>query len=261
MSTSTLLNKRIVVTRPHHQNEKIAKMISDQGGIPLLFPVLEILEPENQTALLAQLKQIDNYDIAIFISPNAVNKSLNLLFQTRQWPTSILTVAIGKSSAKELKRFGIQANIAPHRKFNSETLLEHPDLQKVSGKKIIIFRGDGGRELLGDTLKSRGASISYANAYRRHKPRTNTEELFYHWSRNEIDAIMLTSSESLRNFYDMIGKLGSMWLRKTTLVLGSEHIADTVVELGIKSQPIIADNPSDEFMFRALKKHFEQTTP
>lgn len=251
-STNLLTGLGIVVTRPAHQAEKLCGRIESAQGLVIRFPVLEILDPLDSGPLIDLIDHLESFDFAIFISPNAVHKVLNLVKARRDWPSNVKIAAIGAKSGQVIERAGLHVAIRPDRRFNSEALLEAPPFQDVTNQRVVIFRGDGGREILGDTLRARGAEVVYANAYRRAKPHTDNGKLLYHWSRGEVSAIMVTSTEGLHNLYDMVGKLGQMWLRKTPLILGSERIAETASELGHQLPSIIARDPSDEAMFDAL---------
>lgn len=242
----------VLVTRPAHQAEAFCRGIERAGGRALSFPVLEIVDPEDSGPLLALIDRLESFDIAIFISPNAVNKAMNLIHARRELPATLRLAAIGRKSALELERFGHPPDICPGRRFDSESLLAMPELNGVEGRRVVIFRGDGGRELLGDTLRERGAEVVYANAYRRVKPSSDASRLMYHWSRGELDVVAVTSVEGLRNLFDMVGKLGRMWLRKTRLLVGGPRMAETARELGFKIEPLIATDPSDEAMLDAL---------
>lgn len=238
----------VLVTRPAHQAQAFCDMIEAAGGMALRFPVTEILSPRDGGRLDALIDRLDTFDIALFVSPNAVAMAANRIHARRDWPAHLRVGAVGRKSAQELERAGHPAHICPPRRFDSEALLAEPELQDVAGKRIVIFRGDGGRELLGDTLKERGALVEYAEAYRRGRPDADTGQLMHHWSRGELDLITITSSEGLRNLFDMVGKLGRMWLCRTPLVVGSERMVDTARRLGIREEPWVADDPSDESM-------------
>jgi uroporphyrinogen-III synthase len=242
----------VVVTRPAHQAEGFCTRIEALGARAIRFPVLEILEPSDSAALLALIDRLSEFDLAVFISPNAVNKAMNLVKARGGWPEGLRIAAIGQRSARELERHGLKPDLRPGRRFDSEALLALPELQQVAGQRVVIFRGDGGRELLADTLRARGAEVEYANAYRRGRPEVDNSRLLYHWSRGELDLITVTSVEGLHNLFDMVGKLGQVWLRKTPLVVGSARIAETVGDLGFADTPTVADDPGDESMLKAV---------
>ncbi|MGA7802516.1 MAG: uroporphyrinogen-III synthase [Gammaproteobacteria bacterium] len=251
----------VLVTRPAQQAEQLCALVEQAGGRALRFPVLEILDPVDNTALLALIDRLETFDLAIFISANAVNKAMNLVLARRPWPASLRIAAIGKRSARELEGFGHPADLYPQRKFDSEALLAMDALQDVSGSKVVIFRGDGGREYLGDTLAARGAEVEYAEAYRRGRPKGDTGRLMRYWARGEVQVITVSSNEGLRNLFDMVGKLGQQWLRKTPLVVPGERGAALARELGFREPAVIADNATDEAMFAALRTWVRSRPP
>ncbi len=218
-AAAPLTGRGIVVTRPAHQAEPLAGMIRAAGGNAIVFPVLEILDTADIQPLVEVIDRLDDYSLAIFISPNAVMRAMNQIVARRAWPAGLRAAAVGKGSVKELRRFGINDVIAPARVFDSERLLELPQLQSVAGQRVVIFRGDGGRELLGDTLAARGASVEYVECYRRARPRADAAPLLKAWARNEVHAVTVTSSEGLRNLFEMVGKLGQSWLRRTPVLV------------------------------------------
>ena len=254
MADRPLTGKSIVITRPAQQAQELAAMIREAGGVPVLFPVLEIRDVEDLKPLLELISRLPGFDLAVFISPNAVNKAMNLITARGGLPRGILCAAIGRGSVKELARFGVTDAIAPSRRFDSEALLELPQLSEVRGKKVVIFRGDGGRELLGDTLAARGARVEYAECYRRGRPNPDSAPLLKAWARNELHAITVTSSEGLRNLYEMIGALARQWLRKTPVFVPHARIADAARELGLAR--VIVTEPADEGLMKGLIEHF-----
>jgi uroporphyrinogen-III synthase len=249
----------VLVTRPAHQAANLARLITEAGGEPILFPVLEILDPSDQTALLATISRLETFDLAIFISPNAVNKAMNLVLARRTWPAGLAIAAIGKGSRRELLRYGMDNVLVPENRFDSEGLLCHPSLQEMQGRRVVIFRGEGGRELLGDTLKARGASLEYAECYRRGKPALDAAPLLHRWARGEIHAVTVTSSESLHNLFDLLGKLGQQWLRKTPLFAPHEKIATLARRLGLDCVAVTPEG--DEGMLAGLIEWQKHQTP
>ncbi len=249
-----LAGRTVLVTRPAHQTGKLADLIRSAGGKPMLFPTLEILDAEDLRSLMSVIDRLDEFQLAIFISPNAVNKAMNLIKSRRDLPCGIKVAAIGKGSTKALREFGVSEVIAPSARFDSEALLALPEMQDVAGRRVVIFRGDGGRELLGDTLAARGATLEYVECYRRGRPAADPAPLMKAWTRNELDAIIATSSEGLRNLYDMVGKPGQPWLRKTLLFVPHERIARTARELGLAR--VVLTEPGDAGLIQGLTRWF-----
>ena len=229
------LNKiKVLVTRPAQQANLLCKMIEAEGGEAVRLPVIEIIEIPNKTALL----NANSNDFAIFISANAVEKALPNL----DLPPQCKVFAVGKRTAETLKASGITAHCPPP-PFNSEALLEMPELQKVQGKKIVIFRGEGGRELLAKTLQQRGAIVNYINVYRRIQPPSPTKI-------NPVDIITVTSVQGLKHLLNMLK--GQTWVKNTQFVVMSERIAIRAREWGINAPIFIAISASDEGLFNAV---------
>ena len=251
-TTKPLAGVGVLVTRPAHQANALCEAIENLGGSAIRFPVLQIDDVDDTSLLNQQIDSLDSYDIAIFISPNAVKKAVNLIQARKKWPNNVKIAAVGKTSAKALDSLGLIADIFPSRRFNSEALLSLEEMQDVSGKNIIIFRGEGGRELLAETLKSRGARVEYAECYKRSKPKADVSALLKHWARGEINIIITTSNEGLHNLYDMVGQLGRQWLIKTPMIVISDRGADLALQLGFKQRPIVSSQASDEAIVNAL---------
>ena len=225
----------VVVTRPAHQAERLAELIERAGGRAIRFPTLEIFDAQDMTPLSGAIDRLEQFDLAIFISPNAVNRVMDHVRAKRTWPPDLRCAAVGKGSAKALERFGCDAVIVPQGRFDSEALLALPELQDMAGKRVVIFRGEGGRELLGDELVRRGVELTMVECYRRGKPvGGDVGLLLKQWVRGEIDAIIVTSGESMRNLFDLVGKLGQQWLKKTPVFVFHENIAEVARELGVE---------------------------
>jgi uroporphyrinogen-III synthase len=259
MSAGRLAGRRVVVTRPAGQNERLAAMIRDAGGEPIVFPVLEILDLEDTRALVAAADRLDAYQLAVFISPNAVDRAMNVIRNRRDWPRGLRAATIGRASEKALARHGVADVIAPSGRYDSEALLALPALADVTGWRVVIFRGEGGRELLGDTLRERGATVDYVECYARARPNADVEPLLKRWGRGEVDAVAVSSSEGLRNLYEMLGGLGQAWLKRTPLFAPHARIAENARALGCER--VIETGPADEGIFAGLVGFWDNSQP
>ena len=242
--TCDLQGAGILVTRARHQSASLCAMISANGGRPIPFPAVEIQPVKRSKRLSRLLAHIDRYQILIFISPNAVHWALKMLQETAL-PSSTTLAAIGKSTANALTLAGYSVDMVPGRHFNSETLLEMPELNRVENQRIMIFRGVGGRPLLGERLKSRGALVEYAEVYQRICPHADTRSLIEHWP-EEVDLVTATSNEILKNLFSLLGQNGSSLLQSTPLVVISQRMATKAKALGCSEviQAQGADNNS-----------------
>lgn len=256
MSTSqSLTGINILVTRPAHQSAFLANGIRAAGGNPILFPVLEITDIKDLTPLLNLINRLDEFDWAIFVSPNAVNKAMSLIVKQRSLPPHLKIAAVGKGSADTLRNYGVDKVLVPTEHFDSEALLKRKELQHMAGKHVVIFRGNGGRQLLGDTLMQRGAILEYAECYQREKPNVDIASLLTAWSQGEIHAVIITSSEGLHNLFDIIGELGQQLLKLTPIFTVHERIAQTAKNLGLE-KIVTAPSTGDEGLLESLQGYF-----
>jgi uroporphyrinogen-III synthase len=252
-----LAGRHVAVTRPEAQARTFCAMLEQAGARVTRFPVIEIRGPNDPGPLRAIIARLSAFDIAVFVSANAVQRVVPDALAQGTWPRALRVAAIGASTARALEACGLPPDIVPESRFDSEALLESDVLQAVEGLRVVIFRGDGGREHLATTLRSRGAEVVYAEAYRRALPEIDPEPLCAALQAGNVDAITVTSGESLQNLVEMLGSVAQdALLRRTVLVVGAGRVADRARELGIRAEVVTAEDPTDAAMFRALVTRF-----
>lgn len=212
---------RVAVTRPREQADALAHAIAEGGGQPILFPLLEIQPPSDPSRLQQAAAGLDALQLAIFISPTAVRYALPALLAQGALPATLRIAAVGQGSAAALRELGAGQVLAPTDQFDSEHLLALPELQAVAGWRVAIFRGESGRELLGDTLKARGALVEYIPCYRRVKPALGADALLA----ERPDVLTVTSSEALGYLWEMADEAERSRLIALPLFAPHERIA------------------------------------
>jgi uroporphyrinogen-III synthase len=161
MSKKELHQTGIVITRPSHQTGEIKALVNEHQGHPIEFPLLEIQSKSQNETFQNIVLTLNDYDWAIFISSNAVQFGMPAVkhaFHTL--PESTKFAAIGPSTQKALKLFDVNHVLIPEENFDSEGLLATEEMNDIKNKKIVIFRGEGGRETLAETLRARGAEVT-----------------------------------------------------------------------------------------------------
>jgi len=186
------------VTRPARQAAGFAGRIAALAGTPIIFPAIAILPPADSAALERAHAALGDYDFAVFVSANAVEYGVP---DARRWPHRLIAFAPGPGTAQVLADAGIADVRVPESSFDSEGLLALPELMAPRGKRVVIFRGDGGREHLGDTLRARGAHVDHVACYRRAQPQAGAAGLAEAFAHGRIDAVTVTSSEGLDNLW------------------------------------------------------------
>ena len=244
-----LYGRHIVITRPIGQAGKLSALIKESGGEPVLFPLIEIAPLDDYQHFKQSILDLACFDWAIFISSNAVQNGMPFVSQL-SLPASLKFAAIGPSTAAELATFGIQNTLIPQGRFDSESLLALPEMLAIKGQRVMIFRGVGGREVLADTLKSRGAEVRFAECYQRINPQMDLSALTVLDAQNALDAIVITSSEAMRHLLSMANN--QTWLRTLKICVNHARIAEEPTQLGLNVH--IAAAPGDEAMLACLIK-------
>jgi uroporphyrinogen-III synthase len=234
----------ILVTRPEHQAENLCRLIEEQGGIAVRFPTLEIVSKDDTNEIKATLANLDKFQWVIFISVNAVNFALMANSGKIARTKSVRFAAVGQATAQALSMAGISVDLVPENGYNSEALLAMPQLHQVEGQKCLIVRGEGGREQLATTLRSRGADVDYLEVYKRIIPRIDNSPAVQLLARRSLDVIAVTSAEALQNLRLMLDETNNKLLSLIPLVVVSDRIRCIAAEMGF-NRIIVTDSPTD----------------
>ncbi len=249
MGATDLKGINVLVTRPAHQAQSVCQALEKLGATALPFPVLEITDPQDLTATGKTVRQLDNYHWLVFISANAVDYAFSLMGRCNiTLPERCNIAAVGRSTANRLQKMNIKNVTVPANQFDSEGLLALPAFTEVSGQKILIVRGDDGREALAETLRQRGAEVDYMAVYRRIKPNTKLDGV----AKKSIDIALVTSNQSVQNLWQMAGNRHQRWLKQLPLVVMSERNREYAKELGYQGDIMVASTQNDEGLLAAV---------
>jgi len=241
-----LKQTRILVTRPTHQAENLCALIRDNNGVPIRLPTLEIIP------LILGVDEIERSltqaDWFIFTSTNAVRCYCSQLDDAKMCSLrNKFCLVIGKSTAQALIEAGLNVDLMPLDGYNSEALLDLAELQNVSRKNIVIIRGENGREILAETLKQRGATVSYQDVYNREIPQIDCAEIL----QQKLDFITITSGEAVQNLVKMLPETQHDLLKKIPLIVVSERIQTIAKNLGFETIAL-AQMPSDDAILNTI---------
>jgi uroporphyrinogen-III synthase len=190
--------------------------------------------------------------LAIFVSAHAVEKGLAAVRARGAWPARVEVAGVGDATARALRNSGFEPVISPTASHDSEGLLAMARLQAVQGENIIVFRGEGGREHLRETLEARGAKVRYAQCYRRVRPAADVAPLLAAFDRGEVQAVSALSGETLENFVDMLGPEGASRLAAAALVVPHPAIGSN--RAAARFARIMVSEPGPEGLGRALSQ-------
>lgn len=229
---------RALVTRPVEQARALMAAIESGGGQGVLFPVMEI-EPRGQDAIASDLASQQPADLVIFVSANAARYGV-----VAAGPRN---AAIGAATAAALAKAGASVDIVPASGFTSEALLGEPALRDVEGRRVRIVRGNGGRELLGETLSGRGADVDYLGVYRRRRHRATPDELAaleLTWHVHGMDYVIVMSEASLEFLLELLPARCRRALSASVLVSPSARVLKTAQVSVPGARTLLADSPA-----------------
>ena len=248
--SGSMENKRILITRPKQQAQRLIELVSASGATPIAFPTIEIKPIESSSVF----NNIEQYDQLIFISRNAVDLAFDLYLLNEKLPENIEIFAVGAGTAEELTEKKVLNVIHTGSQADSESLLQCPALQAelVAGKQILIVKGVGGRKLLADTLIKRGANVRQAEIYQRCLPQYEIADIKNIWHKNKPDVIITTSAEGLSNLVALTIKEYQAALFNTPLLLMSARHSELAKELGFVADMLVVKERSDAGLLSTL---------
>lgn len=260
LPVNPLAGRGIVITRPDRQAAGLAALIDAAGGHALRYPTIEI-EPLRTARLDDLLARLADYDVLVFISRNAVEQGLARIRESgvalAPVPGRPVVAAIGVGTRRALEAGGFATVIAPEGPADSEALLAEPALGNVSGKRIAVFRGEGGRETLAAGLRARGATVDYAECYRRRAPALDPQPLIAQWLRGEVHAVTVSSGEGLANLAARLGETARTLLVALPVFVPHPRVAEQARALGVAD--VVVSGAADEDVLAALVAYFRRT--
>lgn len=248
---SVLSGRGVLVTRPARQAESLSRLIVARGARVLRFPTIEIVALEEPALLPGMNETLAVADLLIFISANAVQYGWPLVMRSGGLRSGVQCAAIGNATARALRERGVTHVIHPTTVADSEALLQLEPMQSVSGKRIVIVSGVGGRGLLRDVLARRGAIVDVVECYRRQRPQADASQVERAIRERRIDAIAVSSAEGLANLYAMLSAECGAAAKQVPHFVPHARIAESALSLGVTRA--IVTEPGDEALIAAIE--------
>ena len=242
---------RVLVTRPADTAKGLVQQLKQIQAIPELFPTLEILPTLHQAELKRAVAELQAVDMAIFISRAAVQFGMKAIKQRWHPLPTIQWAAIGPSTANVLAKQVNQSIIfPPEPPYETESLLALAPFQTIRGKKMVIFRGNGGRELLSQILQERGATVEYVEVYRRVLPTFDVVEKLTLLRQHPPELIVTTSAQCLNNLLSLVGSQ-EKWVKEIPIVVVGLRMYELANKLEFK-RPILAPSADDTSIIKVI---------
>ena len=245
----------VLITRPIAQAAALKKRVFEMGGIPYVFPTLEI-SYVSAAELQPKLEQIEPGQILVFVSVNAVKGVVKAMTpDIKKLLSSTSIAAVGKRTQAVLEAENMQVSITPDEsEQTTEGLLKHPVLQNLQGQKVTIVRAQSGRETLREELQARGAQVEYLQAYQSTIPNHyNAVPMLQALRSGDIQFVLLSSYAAFANLLMMLGSQAKTLLKPTCLIVPSERVADKVRAKRC-AQVEVAQGASDEAMLSVIRR-------
>ncbi len=250
--TGSLAGLAVIVTRPARQAARFVELLQEHGATAIAFPTLAI-EPVTLDDVQRRACMLGAFDWIIYTSANAVEHSIPQLGR----PAKSRVGAIGRATARALADAGITVHAAPDSgsPSDSEGLLAHPGLAGPAGRRILIVKGVGGRDVLRAGLVASGAEVNTAEVYRRVRPEPSRQALDELGRANEAGAVVatVTSSEVLESLLAMAPSEHYPWLRDAPLLVPGDRVAAGARRLQWRGPLLVAGSAEDETMLAALQ--------
>ena len=252
MKANGMQGVSVVLTRPTGQNDALAARIRAAGGDVELLPLLDIAAPARPVAADVLRQQLSHADTVIFISPNAVRMALRAL-PVAEWPGRPRLAAIGQGTGRILREASLSDVLVPAGGADSEALLALPEFRHLAGQRVLLVRGEGGREHLAQTLSERGAHVDHAVVYRRVACPPDMRALRQR-AGSKTWMFVITSSEALRVLVDAAREDADVaWLGAQGFIFAHPRIALRAQTLGM-SCGVIVPTPDDDAVYAALQR-------
>lgn len=247
-----LTGRQVLVCRPEPEASRLAAAFRDQGADCRTLPSLERQPLPETPEALTRIQNLDQYHHVIVVSPYAAGQ---LLERADTWwpqlPVGLSWYGVGKGTAAVLAASGLSP-IIPETGVNSEALLQHPDLRSIKGHKVLIASGEQGRELIRNTLTSRGAEVNVLPLYRRTMPCYSKDHLQQLLVEFQPEVVVTLSGETLNNFIALSENSGHNCTHSLLLV-PVQRVADQAARAGF-SRCCIPDSLQDEAIVDAVVK-------
>ncbi len=234
-------------------------MLQAQGANPTALATIEIAPITEQNPDYARLKQhildLDLFDIIVCVSANAARIAGELVDQYwPQLPVGLKWFAIGPATQSALADYDIASTVATLGT-DSEALLQETDLQQLQNSKVLILKGTSGRQMLSETLQSRGAQVFEANLYNRLIPVYTDQHIKNTLYNSCLSAILVSSGEALCNLTTIakgsLNQFDTKPLLATCVIVPSTRVAQIASTQGYQSIKVAA-SADDESMLKAL---------
>ncbi len=249
---------RLLLTRPAEESQALARTLAEEGVFSASLPMLDIeplpVSEENRSIIY----NLAAYCAVIVVSKPAARLGLELVDELWPQPPMQHWFTVGAATAQILDDYNLRV-FFPEQGDDSEALLDLPQLQEtlssVYDPKVLIMRGEDGRELLAERLRERGVSVDYLPLYRRKLPQYPALALPNTVRAERLNGLVVSSGQGFQHLRELAG---DAWpdLARMPLFVPSPRVAELAREAGAQTV-VDCRGASASALLAALRGHPE----
>jgi uroporphyrinogen-III synthase len=248
---------RLLLTRPEDESAALAGVLAQKGIFSSSLPLLEIEPIPASDTMRGMMQDLDAYCAVIVVSKPAARIGIDLVSRFWPRPLALKWFSVGAATAQILKDHGLDVSF-PAQGDDSEALLDLPQLREAIARpepRVLIMRGEGGRELLAERLRERGASVEYLELYRRDLPQYPPAALPDRIKAERLNGLVVSSGQG---FEHLLQLAGDAWpqLAQLPLFVPSPRVAELARAAGALTV-VDCRGASAAALLTALREHPE----
>ena len=236
----------VVLTRPEGDNTRLQAALAAQHYDVHIQPLLKIA-PFSESEL-RDPPELRGDDVCIFISANAARMGLPTLMGGLV-EQRIVSLAVGPRTAAVIEAEGLP--VVTPKQMDSEGLLALPELEQVKGRRVILVKGEGGREALAQELEAREAQVEEYVCYRRESAAIDIDGLCATFADYPVIIFQANSGQTLTALSQALAQCQGATLLQQRLIVPSQRVAEEAQALGWQ-RIVVAESASDEAFLAAL---------
>lgn len=249
----------ILVTRPEQESQALCDALQALGHHAISHPLLTIHPGKELSLLPNYFSLLSDGDFLIAVSQHAVQHAQDYLqLQQKEWKKGVNYIAVGQKSAQYLRSY-ISDPVHFPTPSDSEHLLALPVLDNVAGKKVLILRGNGGRDLIYQALEDLGAEVTYCETYQRQSTTFNGAIKAKEWQENNVNTLIITSGEQLSFFTSQFTNTDLDWVLDCRLLVPSERINQLGQQLGYQHIETVGGASNSDLLHYFSEHHNDGT--
>jgi uroporphyrinogen-III synthase len=246
---------RLLLTRPADESAVLSSLLAEQGVFSSSLPLLDIAPIPASETMRQVIRDLDRYCAVIVVSKPAARIGIELLDQCWSQPPRVKWFSVGAATAQILGDHGLDVSF-PAQGDDSEALLELPGLRAVIARpdpRVLILRGEGGRELLAERLRELGASVDYLELYRRDLPLYTPATLPARIEAERLNGLVVSSGQGFEHLHQLAGDAWPQ-LARLPLFVPSPRVAELARAAGALTV-VDCRGASATALLTALREH------